>query len=198
MPSEKCLSAARDALAFEANSIEAALTRLNSSFATVMDILLVTEGRIVVTGLGKSGLIGQKIVATLCSTGSPAIFMHASDALHGDLGSAKARDVLLAISYSGETIEVLQVAGALRLRNIKIVSMVGRPESSLAAASDAWLDISVVREADPEGIVPTASTAVTLALGDALAIGLMVERGYSSRDFAQNHPGGSLGQQLRV
>ena len=161
-----------------------------------MDALLAAEGRIVVTGLGKSGLIGQKIIATLCSTGSPAIFMHAADALHGDLGSVTSRDVLLAISYSGETREVLHVTAALRSRGIRILSMVGRHESSLAAASDAWLDMDVTREADPEDMLPTASEFVTLALGDALAIVLMVERGYSSRDFARNHPGGSLGLRL--
>ena len=155
-----------------------------------------TPGRIVVTGMGKSGHIGNKIAATLASTGTPAFFMHPGEASHGDLGMITGQDVLLAVSYSGETDEVLTILPLVKRMGAKMLSMTGNPRSTLAKAADVHLDVSVDEEACPLNLAPTASTTATLAMGDALAVALLKIRGFTAEDFAMSHPSGSLGKRL--
>jgi arabinose-5-phosphate isomerase len=155
-----------------------------------------TPGRIVVTGMGKSGHIGNKIAATLASTGTPAFFMHPGEASHGDLGMITGQDVLLAVSYSGETDEVLTILPLVKRMGAKMLSMTGKPKSTLARAADVHLDVSVSEEACPLNLAPTASTTATLAMGDALAVALLKIRGFTAEDFAMSHPSGSLGKRL--
>jgi len=170
--------------------------RVDETFARVVETIHGTQGHVVVIGVGKSGIIGRKIASTLASTGTPALFINAAEAHHGDLGMVTARDTALLISYSGETEEVIGLVPHLRRMDVGIIAMVGKPESSLARAADLLLDVAVDREACPNNLAPTSSTLATLAMGDALAVALMNRREFRSHDFARFHPGGSLGRRL--
>ncbi len=188
---------ARDVLLTEAEAVRSLVDRLNDDFDRALEIIYQSRGRTVVTGMGKSGIVGKKIAATLSSTGTPAVFLHPAEAGHGDLGMVTSEDVVLAISNSGETEEVLRLIPYLKRFNVHLISMT-RPQSTLARASDVVLDVSVKKEACPLGIVPTASTTAALAMGDALAVALLVKRGFKEEDFAMFHPNGSLGKKLLV
>jgi arabinose-5-phosphate isomerase len=183
-------------LRIEAQALEEAMARLNGSFERAVEILFQCKGRVVVTGMGKSGLIGRKIAATLSSTGTPSVFMHPAEALHGDLGMVLAGDVVLAISYGGETEEIAALVATIKRLGLPLVTMTGNLRSTLAAASDVVLDASVREEACSLNLAPTASTTVAMALGDALAVSLLDRRGFSHDDFAALHPGGRLGKKL--
>ena len=187
---------ARKVLAIEAAAIEGVSRRLDSRFADAVELLSGCTGRVIVTGMGKSGLVGKKIAATLASTGTPAFYMHPGEASHGDLGMVTPADVMLAISNSGETEEVVSLIPFIKRFKIRLISMTGGMNSTLAAASDIALDIAVGEEACPMGLVPTASTTATLALGDALAVSLLTRKGFRQEDFAQFHPSGALGKKL--
>jgi arabinose-5-phosphate isomerase len=190
------LDSARRVLRIEAQAINDLLARLDSSFSRAVDLLLACKGRVVVTGMGKSGLIGRKISATLSSTGTPSFFLHPAEALHGDLGMLARGDALLAISYGGETPEILNLLEALKRLEMPIVTLTGNPKSTLASASEVVLDVSVKEEACSLNLAPTASTTVAMAVGDALAIALLDRRGFKPDDFAALHPAGRLGQKL--
>lgn len=190
------LESARRTLGIEARALDALAARLGDEFSRAVDVLAACEGKVVVSGLGKSGLVCRKIAATLASTGTPALFLHAADGLHGDVGMLARGDVLLAASYSGATEVVALVAPARRLA-IPVVAICGNAASALARAADVVLDVSVAEEACPLGLAPTASTTATLALGDALAIALLERRGFSEEDFGTLHPGGALGRRLK-
>lgn len=183
-------------LATEARAIESAIARIDDSFETAVDIFFNTKGRIVITGMGKSGIIGKKISATLTSTGSPSVFLHPSEAVHGDIGIINNNDAVLALSTSGETHEVVRLIDYIKRIGIKMVSLVGNPESTLARQSDVFIDCSVEKEACPIGLVPSTSTTLTLAIGDAISIALMEKKGFSEEDFRFFHPGGSIGKKL--
>jgi arabinose-5-phosphate isomerase len=185
-------------LRIEAQAISALVDRLDSRFSKAVELLLGCRGKVVVSGMGKSGLIGQKIAATLASTGTPAFFLHPAEGVHGDLGMLARGDVLIAISNSGETQEVLLLLPFVQRMNIPILALTGRSESTLAKNSDVALDVSVDEEACPLGLAPTASTTAALAMGDALAVALLQRRGFKEQDFAQFHPGGSLGRRLLI
>ncbi len=180
----------------ELQAIKALCARLDDSFDRACELLLGCEGRIVVTGMGKSGHIGGKIAATLASTGSPAFFVHPGEASHGDLGMITAKDVVLALSNSGNTAEILTIVPLIKRLGVPLVSMTGKPDSPLATEADVNLDVTVEQEACPHGLAPTASTTVALVMGDALAIALLQARGFSAEDFARSHPGGALGRRL--
>lgn len=190
---ELTLRAAREVLRHEATMIQAMLNRLGKDFVRVVDRIRASEGRVVVTGLGKSGLVGRKIAATFASTGTPAFFVHATEALHGDAGMVLPEDVMVAISNSGETVEVVEFARMARARGTVVIALVGSSDSTLAREADEVLDVGVEREADPLNLAPTASTTATMAMGDALSIALMALRDFRSDDFLLSHPGGSLG-----
>jgi arabinose-5-phosphate isomerase len=192
----RCLEAARHAIETEAAAVSALADRLDGVFLDVLTAVARCEGHLVVTGLGKSGLVGRKIAATLASTGTPATFIHSGDALHGDSGAVTSRDLVLALSASGETDEVCAFARMLHQRGIPVVAMTGREESTLAQLATYTLDTMVLREADPLNLAPTASTTASLAMGDALACALVVLREFSHHDFAQFHPSGALGKRL--
>ncbi|OGW88262.1 MAG: D-arabinose 5-phosphate isomerase [Nitrospirae bacterium RIFCSPLOWO2_12_FULL_63_8] len=183
-------------LEIEARAIAALVDRLDERFAKAVDLLHRCPGKVVVSGMGKSGLIGQKIAATLASTGTPAFFVHPADGIHGDLGMLAKQDALLAISNSGETEEVIKLLPFMKRLNIPIISLTGRTQSTLAKNSDVVLDVSVSEEACPLGLAPTSSTTAALAMGDAVAIALLQKRGFKEEDFAQFHPGGALGRRL--
>lgn len=185
-------------LRIEAQAVTALIDRLDDRFAQAVDYLYQCKGKVIVTGMGKSGLIGQKIAATLASTGTPSFFLHPAEGVHGDLGMAARRDAMIAISNSGETQEVLQLLPFVKRINMAVVAFTGRMGSTLAKHSDVALDISVAEEACPMGLAPTASTTATLALGDALAVALLRKRGFQPDDFAQCHPGGTLGRRLLI
>ncbi|MGQ0810555.1 MAG: KpsF/GutQ family sugar-phosphate isomerase [Nitrospiraceae bacterium] len=185
-------------LAIEARAVHALIDRLDQRFSDAVELLMRCTGKVVVLGMGKSGLIGQKIAATLASTGTSAFFLHPAEAIHGDLGMLARQDALLAISNSGETQELLQLLPFVKRLNIPIVALTGRPDSTLAKNSDVTLDVSVGEEACPMGLAPTASTTACLAMGDALAIALLQKRGFKEDDFAQFHPGGTLGRRLLI
>ena len=187
---------ARETLAIEIQSLQALAQRLDDSFVQVAQAMLATPGRIVVMGMGKSGHIGRKIAATLASTGTPAFFVHPAEASHGDLGMVTGKDLVLAISNSGESHELTSLLPALKRQGVRIAGMTGGLKSSLAKHADWVLDTSVEREACPLNLAPTASTTVQLALGDALAAALLDARGFKPEDFALSHPGGSLGRKL--
>ena len=187
---------ARRVLEVERAGIAAVGERLGPSFDQALDVLLACRGKVVVTGVGKSGIVGRKIAATLASTGTPALFLHASEGSHGDLGVLATGDVLIAASYSGETREILRLLPHAQRLGIPLVALTGAPASSLGRAADVTLDVSVPEEACPLGLAPTASTAATMALGDALAVALFEERGFTADDFALLHPGGALGRRL--
>ena len=192
------LERAKEILQIEKLGLEEVSKNLDFSFAQALEFILNIKGRVVVTGVGKSGIIGKKISATLSSTGTPSFFLHPVEALHGDLGMVTREDILLALSYSGNTLEVCELASILKKRNIKIISLTGNPESKLAKLSDIVINTKVPREACPFDLAPTTSTTATLALGDALAICLFELKGLNSEDFRKNHPGGSLGERLKV
>src|ERR1700734_2161649 len=196
-PDEGLVELGRQALNVEIDGLRAQLPRLGTDFARACRICLNCRGRVVVTGMGKSGHIGGKIAATLASTGTPAFFVHPGEASHGDLGMITQKDVVLALSNSGETDELLTILPTIKRQGIPLIAMTGNPESSLAAMGDVHLDVSVPAEACPLGLAPTASTTAALVMGDALAIALLEARGFTDEDFALFHPGGSLGQQLR-
>jgi arabinose-5-phosphate isomerase len=187
---------ARETLAIEARAIERVSTRLDESFARACRFCMDTTGRVVVTGMGKSGHISSKIAATLASTGTPAFFMHPAEASHGDLGMITEQDLMLAVSYSGETAEILTILPLVKRMGAKLISMTGKPASTLARAADVHLDVGVLEEACPLNLAPTASTTATLAMGDALAVALLKSRGFTAEDFARSHPSGSLGKRL--
>jgi len=183
-------------LEIEVRAIAGLLERLDHRFSEAVDLLYRCAGKVVVSGMGKSGLIGQKIAATLASTGTPAFFLHPAEGIHGDLGMLARRDALIAISNSGETEEVLKLLPFVKRLNVPVLAMTGRVQSTLAKNSEVVLDVSVSEEACPMGLAPTASTTATLAMGDALAIALLQKRGFREEDFAQFHPGGTLGRRL--
>jgi len=195
---ERFLDLARAVLDVEAEAVRALRDRLGEAFLAAHRLILETKGRVVVTGMGKSGHIGNKIASTLASTGTPAFFMHPAEASHGDLGMITAADVVLAISYSGESDEIGRILPVIKRRGAKVIAITGRPGSTLAREADVHLDAHVEKEACPLELAPTASTTATLALGDALAMALLEARGFGSEDFAQHHPGGTLGRKLLV
>ena len=183
-------------LEIEAMAIASLIDRLDHRFIEAVDLLFACSGKVVVSGMGKSGLIGQKISATLCSTGTPAFFLHPAEGIHGDLGMLARGDVLIALSNSGETEEVIKLLPYVERITIPVISLTGRPQSTLAKNSHVVLDVSVNEEACPMGLAPTASTTAALAMGDALAIALLQKRGFREEDFVQFHPGGTLGRRL--
>lgn len=180
----------------ELEAISVLRDRINDDFITACQHLLKCEGRIVVIGMGKSGHIGGKIAATLASTGSPAFFVHPGEASHGDLGMITDKDVVLALSNSGETSEILTILPLIKRLGVPLISLTGKPNSTLAKTAAAHLDVSVDKEACPLGLAPTSSTTATLVMGDALAIALLEARGFTAEDFALSHPGGNLGRRL--
>ena len=190
------LDTARRVLKIEAQSIQDVLARLDASFEKAVDVLFACKGRVVVAGMGKSGLIGRKISATLSSTGTPSFFLHPAEALHGDLGMLTRGDAMLAVSYGGETDEIIGLLEALKRLEAPLVTLTGKIRSTLAEASDVALDVSVREEACSLNLAPTASTTVAMAVGDALAVSLLERRGFRPDDFAALHPAGRLGQKL--
>jgi arabinose-5-phosphate isomerase len=187
---------ARKVLETEAAAILALVERLDDRFDAAVQLLRHCRGRVIVTGMGKSGIICRKIAATLASTGTPAFFLHPAEATHGDLGVIQSEDVIVALSYSGETDELLRLLETIRRLGAKLIAVTGGPRSTLAQAADVALDCSVASEACPMNLVPTASTSAALALGDAIAMTLLVEKGFRQEDFANLHPGGKLGKRL--
>ncbi|MEW6218841.1 MAG: KpsF/GutQ family sugar-phosphate isomerase [Thermodesulfobacteriota bacterium] len=197
MASPRCQQAV-EVLKTEAEGILALVEQVGPAFDRAVEAMLATSGRVVITGIGKSGIIGQKIAATLNSTGTPSFFLHPVEAMHGDLGMVGATDVVLAISYSGETAELTRLLDPLKRRGTTIIALTGRVDSTLGRQADIVLSAAVPREACPLGLAPTASTTAALALGDALAVVLINEKRFEARDFRRNHPGGSLGERLKV
>jgi len=198
MDKDKILKRAKEVLLVEKEGIEQVTSNLNYEFVKAVELIFNSSGRVVVTGVGKSGLIGRKISATLSSTGTPSFFLHPVEALHGDLGMVTPEDILLAISYSGNTLEVCEVASIIKKRGIKVIALTGGLDSRLAKLSDVVINCKVPKEACPFNLAPTTSTTATLALGDALAMCLFELKGLGSEDFRKNHPGGSLGERLKV
>ncbi len=195
---EQLLAAARRALGIEARALGALTSRLTGSFAQACRICLGCRGRVVVTGMGKSGHIAGKIAATLASTGTPAFFLHPAEAGHGDLGMITRSDALLALSNSGETVELVMLLPHLKRLAVPLIVMTGKPDSTLGSAASVMLDVGVEEEACPLNLAPTASTTATLAMGDALAVAVLEARGFTPQDFARSHPGGSLGRALLI
>lgn len=194
--SSRALDLAREVLNIEAAAVLALTQRIDETFLQALNIILTCEGRVIVSGIGKSGHIARKIAATLSSTGTPAYFVHPAEASHGDLGMITANDVFIALSYSGESQELLTIVPVIKRQGARLVSLTGNPRSSLAEAADAHLNAAVDKEACPLGLAPTASTTAALALGDALAVALLDAKGFGEADFARSHPGGSLGRRL--
>ena len=192
------IALAKEVLSIEADGILAVRDNLGREFELAIDIIMRCPSRLVVTGIGKSGIVGQKIAATLNSTGTPSFFLHPVEALHGDLGMVSSTDVVLAISYSGETSELNRLLGSLRERQIPIIAMSGGTTSSLARQAIVTLNVAIPKEACPLGLAPTTSTTATLAMGDALAVALLNRKQFCAEDFRRNHPGGSLGERLKV
>ena len=186
----------RQTLTVEAQAILDANARLDGDFVRAVECLLACKGRVVVSGLGKTGHIARKIAATLASTGTPAFFLHAAEAVHGDLGMITPEDVLIAISYSGSVAELLTIVPVVKRMGAGLIAMTGNPDSELAQDADVHIDVSVAAEACPLNLAPTASTATALAVGDALAVACLQARGFGSEDFARSHPGGALGRKL--
>jgi arabinose-5-phosphate isomerase len=193
---EQLIARGRRVLATEAEAVAALEHRLGEDFARACRLLLACEGRIVVTGMGKSGHVGSKIAATLASTGSPSFFLHPAEAMHGDIGMITARDVVLALSHSGETDELLTILPLIKRLDVPLIALTGNDASTLARYATVTLDVSVPAEACPLNLAPTASTTAALAMGDALAVALLEARGFTEEDFARSHPGGSLGRRL--
>jgi arabinose-5-phosphate isomerase len=190
------LQRAKTVLEIEARGITSMIDRLDDNFARAIELLHGCRGKVVVTGMGKSGLIGRKISATLASTGTPSFFLHSGDAVHGDIGMVMRGDVILAVSNSGDTDEILKLLPHFKRHEFKLIVMTGKPDSTLAQAGDVVLDVGVAEEACPLGLAPTASTTAALAMGDALAVVLLEKRGFKEEDFAMRHPGGILGRKL--
>lgn len=190
------LQRARDVLSIEIKGVSALIERLDENFIRAVELMHYCRGKIVVTGLGKSGLICRKIAATLSSTGTPAFFLHPADGIHGDLGMVVKEDVVLAVSNSGETEELLKLLPHFKLHSLKLIVMTGKPDSTLAKAGDVVLNVGVAEEACPLGLAPTASTTAALVIGDALAVVLLEKKGFKEEDFAIRHPGGVLGRKL--
>jgi arabinose-5-phosphate isomerase len=193
---QQLLTSARRALTIEARAVEGLLPRIDEGFSAACRLCLACKGRVVVTGMGKSGHIARKISATLASTGTPAFFLHPAEAGHGDLGMITRTDVVLALSNSGETPELVMLLPHLKRLGVPLIVMSGKRDSTLGRAATVTLDVSVAEEACPLNLAPTASTTATLAMGDALAVTLLEARGFTKQDFARSHPGGSLGRQL--
>ena len=192
------LERALETLQIEIAGLEGLIKRLDSEFEEAVNLLFACGGKVILAGMGKSGLIAQKIAATLTSTGTPALFLHAGESTHGDLGIITKQDVVIAFSYSGETDEVLQMIGHIQAIGVPLIAMTGKPDSTLAQAATVHLSIAVEKEACPLGLTPTASSTATMALGDALAMCLLEQRQFSEDDFALFHPGGSLGRKLTI
>jgi arabinose-5-phosphate isomerase len=190
------LETARRVLRIEADALGEMMQRLDARFEQAVELLLACKGRVVVSGMGKSGLIGRKIAATFSSTGTPAAFLHPAEAIHGDLGMLMRDDVVLAVSYGGETEEIIALLETIKRLGLRMVTLTGHPRSTIAAASDVVIDVSVKEEACSLNLAPTASTTVTMAMGDALAVAMLDRRGFSPGDFAALHPGGRLGKKL--
>ena len=190
------LKLAKEVIRLEAKAVQSLIPRLDRKFTKAINLLSFCKGRVVVTGMGKSGIIGRKIVATLSSTGTPSFFLHPGEAIHGDLGMIIKEDVVLAISNSGETDEIVRILPYLKRNGVKIIGLTGDRLSRLARASEIFLNVGVEKEACPFGLVPTASTIAILAMGDALAMALVEKKGISREDFALYHPGGNLGKRL--
>ena len=186
----------REVLHIEAQAVQSLADRLDDSFDRAVEVLLNCSGRLVISGVGKSGAIARKLAGTFSSTGTPALFLHPTDAVHGDLGTVTAQDVALLLSYSGESDEIVALCPALKRLQVFTLAMTGRPDSTLGRMVDLVLDVAVVREACPHNLAPTASTTSMLAMGDALALAVMVARGFTPDDFALNHPAGALGKRL--
>jgi arabinose-5-phosphate isomerase len=191
------LETARKVLEIEAKTLSDLVARLDERFTRAVELLMDCRGRVVVAGMGKSGLVGQKISATLSSTGTPSFFLHPAEALHGDLGRLVRHDVLLALSYSGETEELLRLLDTVKRLDIPLIALTGNVSSTLAQASDVVIDVGIRQEACPLGLAPTASTTAMLAMGDALAMAVLEKRGFNEDDYAALHPGGGLGVRLR-
>ncbi|PLX79050.1 MAG: D-arabinose 5-phosphate isomerase [Desulfuromonas sp.] len=187
---------AQEVLKAEAAAVIALVDRIDAQFIKAVQMILDCSGRVVVTGMGKSGLICQKVAATMASTGTPAFFLHPAEGVHGDLGMLMKGDVVIAVSNSGETEEITRILPVIKRMGLPLVSMCGNPQSALGRAGDAVLDISVAEEACPLNLAPTSSTTATLAMGDALAVALLLKRGFKEEEFALYHPGGSLGRKL--
>ncbi len=185
-------------LAVEASAIEGLRRKVDERFGKAVDLLKSARGKVVVTGMGKSGLIGRKIAATMASTGTPAFFLHAGDGIHGDLGMVRRGDVVVALSNSGETEEIVRLLPMFQRMGLPVIAMTGKPDSTLGRYADVVLDVGVPEEACPLGLAPTASTTAALAMGDALAVVLFEEKGFSEEDFARLHPGGALGRRLQT
>lgn len=196
MPIMSILDTAKKVIKAEAQAVAALSERIGASFEKAVTVILSSHGRVVVSGMGKSGLIGQKIASTMASTGTPAFFLHPAEGIHGDLGMIMKGDVVIAISNSGETEELLRILPVVKRLGASLVAMSGNPDSTLSRMADVYLDVSVSEEACPLGLAPTSSTTATLAMGDALAVALLVQRGFKEEDFAIFHPGGSLGKKL--
>jgi arabinose-5-phosphate isomerase len=194
--SQRLIEMGREALRIEARAVAALVDRLGDDFGRACRMLLACTGRVVVSGMGKSGHVGGKIAATLASTGTPAFFLHPAEASHGDLGMVTRGDVVLAISYSGETVELLTILPLFKRMDARLIAMTGNSSSTLAREADVHLDVSVPAEACPLNLAPTASTTAALAMGDALAVALLKHRGFTEADFARSHPGGTLGRRL--
>ncbi len=192
----RALDLAREVLSIEAAAVQALTQRIDETFLHALNIILSCEGRVIVSGMGKSGHIARKIASTLSSTGTPAYFVHPAEASHGDLGMITSEDVFVALSYSGESQELLTIVPVIKRQGARLISLTGNPQSSLAQASDAHLNAAVDKEACPMGLAPTASTTAALALGDALAVALLDAKGFGEEDFARSHPGGNLGRRL--
>lgn len=190
------VSSALRTIRFEAEAVTALMSRIDGQFSQACELILNGKGRVIVTGMGKSGHVGKKIAATLASTGTPSFYVHPGEASHGDLGMITKDDILLAISYSGTSSEIVALLPLLKRGGIKIISMTSNPGSTIAEVAEVNLDISVVHEACPLDLAPTSSTTATLVLGDALAIALLEARGFTAEDFAFSHPGGALGRKL--
>jgi arabinose-5-phosphate isomerase len=196
LPSSTALDLAKQVLAIEAEAIQGLAVRLGQSFLDAVELLLNCKGRVVVSGIGKSGHIARKIASTMASTGTPAYFVHPAEAKHGDIGMIARNDVLIALSYSGESEELLTIVPLLKRQGASLIAMTGNANSSLAREADVHLDASVEKEACPLNLAPTASTTAALALGDALAVALLDAKGFGAEDFARSHPGGALGRRL--
>jgi arabinose-5-phosphate isomerase len=194
--SSRALELAREVLAIEAGAVQALAQRIGDDFLRALNLILSCEGRVIVSGMGKSGHIARKIAATLSSTGTPAYFVHPAEAAHGDLGMITGKDVLIALSYSGESQELLAIVPIVKRLGARLISLTGKPESALAREADVHLNGAVDKEACPLGLAPTTSTTAALALGDALAVALLDARGFGAEDFARSHPGGALGRRL--
>lgn len=193
---EKTLELARRVLEIEADAVRTLVGRIGEPFLAAVNLILASRGRVVVSGIGKSGHVARKIASTLTSTGTPAYFVHAAEASHGDLGMIRPEDIFICISYSGESAELLDIVPIVKRQGAKLIALTGEADSNLAREADVHLDVGVTQEACPLNLAPTASTTAALSLGDALAVALLDARGFSEADFARSHPGGTLGRKL--